>query len=145
MAFHTGLGLVLMFGGIQAGGTLLNDTWSWNGSQWNPFSTAHQPTARNGQRVVYYPDKNYVLLFGGNVTGDVPVNDTWTLDGGDWVQRTPTDSPSNRCCVGLAYFGGNQKKLFLFGGGIFGSPSAVETRPVISPNSAEYRSSGSRG
>jgi hypothetical protein len=125
MAFHADRGTVIMFGGVETGNVQKDDTWAWNGTQWTQLTMLTHPPARNGQRMVYYPEKKYILMFGGNVMGGAPDNDTWTLDGGDWVQRFPSDSPSDRCCVGLAYFGGSQKKLFLFGGGILPSPVAV--------------------
>lgn len=131
MAFHAGRppgsGSVILFGGRLTGGALSNETWAWNGASWIPLPMETSPPARNGQRMVYFPERDYVLMFGGNVmpTDLVLDNDTWTLDGGDWMERTPVDSPSNRCCGGLAHFPGAPGRVVLFGGGIRPMPEAV--------------------
>ena len=64
-------GTILLFGGEDAGGELLNDLSIFNETDWNPASPANSPDARQGHTMVTLPD-GQVMLFGGeNTEGDL--------------------------------------------------------------------------
>src|SRR5437867_3683257 len=64
------------------------------------------PRARSSMALITAPGSS-VLLFGGDYYdrfGDVHMlGDTWTWDGSRWTEQHPSDSPSPRCCMGVAY------------------------------------------
>jgi hypothetical protein len=120
MAFHQARNRTIMYGGFS--GTLLNDTWHWNGTSWGPVTNAGLPQARTGHRMAYDADRSTAVVFGG-CKGDCAAhqnpmltNETLTLNGGEWNVWLPTPRPAVRCCVGLAYFGGTLNKVVMFGG-----------------------------
>ncbi len=81
MAFHAGIGKVVLFGGYAPG--LLGDTWTWDGAVWQQLSIPG-PSARQFHAMAYDPIRAEILLFGGwaPLTGD-----TWVFNGTSWSQR----------------------------------------------------------
>ena len=64
-----------MFGGFVAGGTDINDTWEWDGTNWTLRQAANTPGApgpRGAHRLVYDPDRQQVVMFGGFVPREQP-------------------------------------------------------------------------
>lgn len=107
---------VLLFGGTDATGNDLNDTWTWNGVTWTqqfpPVSPP--PRAFDAQSMVYDAVTETIVLFGGQGGS---YGDTWEWNGRTktWKQDFPASSPSPRNTT-LAYdpptgevvlFGGN--------------------------------------
>jgi hypothetical protein len=112
-------GLVL-FGGQNNSGEVLNDTWAWDGIIWTQqFPPASPPARRFDQPgIAYDAATRSVVLFGG-VDGDNNVfGDTWTWDGvaKTWTQRFPASSPSPRRAP-IAYDDAT-KTVVLFGGDV---------------------------
>ncbi|OWA37288.1 hypothetical protein B9G55_04280 [Saccharibacillus sp. O16] len=117
MAYDEKENKVLMFGGENAAGNLLNDTWLWDGTQqsWNEvMGLSPQPSARKSSVMAYDPTSQQVLLFGGEGSGSSLLGDTWLWDGASasWKLYAGA-SPSPRAGAQLAYDG---KQLVLFGG-----------------------------
>ena len=89
MAFDPALHRLILFGGQSAGGTLLQDTWAWNGQQWTELSTGDQPglgpspSARSGAAMAFDPAGDLVL-YGGTGYGptETPVATTTTTTPG---------------------------------------------------------------
>jgi hypothetical protein len=75
---------VVLFGGHNANGQDLQDTWEWDGSQWIPFPFVAPPAARRSHLMVYDSLRSRVMLHGGVVAG-APVGDTWDWTGASWV------------------------------------------------------------
>ncbi|TMD40340.1 MAG: hypothetical protein E6I88_09940 [Chloroflexi bacterium] len=56
---------LVLFGGL-AGQTLLDDTWTWNGSTWTQRQgLTISPPARHGAAIAYDEVNRQVILFGG--------------------------------------------------------------------------------
>jgi hypothetical protein len=119
MAFDAANGNVVLFGGNDANGVDLNDTWIWDGQNWTQVFPPTSPPARSFETtsMVYSPAGNYVVMFGG-LTQSLPgpvytaLNDTWTWDGTTWTQHAgPGPSPRR---APLARDGGDN--VLLFGG-----------------------------
>lgn len=113
---------VVLFGGIsRANGSVLNDTWEWDGSSWNDVTppTGMSPGARKSGRVAYDSTRKRVLLFGGFVGNSIVsltlLSDLWAWDGSTWVEITPAISPPGRSSMGLAY-DEQRDELLMFGG-----------------------------
>ncbi len=78
-----------LFGGADANGQTLNDTWVWQGSSWQPVPTANRPPPRTEARMASGP--GLVILYGGAAsetqTNAAALADTWSFDSRDWTQR----------------------------------------------------------
>jgi hypothetical protein len=101
---------VVMFGGNHFDSAtvppsaILDDTWVWNGSDWNLQSPSTHPPARYeaAMAVAEQPSFDTVaILFGGVVSG-TPAADTWQWDGFDWADVSPATSPPARSNAAMA-------------------------------------------
>lgn len=97
MAYDAVRQRVVMFGGRTNAGTIfLQDTWEWDGTDWQYFTPAHAPSNRMGHSMAFDPNLGQVVLFGGLQLGGPFRNDTWTWNGTDWTELTPAAAPSPR-------------------------------------------------
>lgn len=97
MAFSLSTCHMLLFGGLQdpgPGQQDLNDTWLFDGSDWQQLQPTTQPPAGHDRALVYEAHTNTFLLTGGNVAGDGM--DSWRFDGTDWTQVTTATRPGRR-------------------------------------------------
>ena len=117
-------GYVVLFGGMNAAGTALGDTWTFKDSAWTELSPAGAPSARYGAMMAYDPHDGYVVLFGGT-NGAQYFSDTWTFQGGVWTQLAPTTSPPGLAFGGLGWdTAANETILY---GGTTGSLASNQT------------------
>jgi hypothetical protein len=92
-----------MFGGLDANGNSLNDTWHWNGSTWTPVTTTGNPGNRSSMRMVYDPalsSPQFVLFGGINCVASVCSRTdsvTWLFDPATsiWSQCGTCSPPPN--------------------------------------------------
>ena len=64
MAFDSTTGRTVMFGGVEASGASLSDTWAWDGSSWSAVSAGASPPAMFQPRLSDDPADGGVLLLG---------------------------------------------------------------------------------
>ncbi len=89
MALDSGRGVVVLFGGQLANGTMSGETWEWTpgspGSWAKRCATgcSDMPTARMGHVMWYDPVRSEVVLYGGTVSS-VGLDDSWSWDGTRW-------------------------------------------------------------
>ncbi len=130
MAFDPYRHQLILFGGEGAGGTLLDDTWAWNGASWYEFSdvSSGAPPPRAAAAFGYDGSRNLVL-FGGmgssagsassaaapSVRSSVAVNDTWVWNGSRWTDTHTAASPPARAGAAVAS-GSGSHPMTLFGG-----------------------------
>ena len=88
LAFDPVLHRLILFGGQATDGSLLQDTWAWNGQQWAELSTGSQPglgpspAPRAGAAMSFDPRGDLVLFGGtGYAPADAPVSTTTTTTG----------------------------------------------------------------
>jgi hypothetical protein len=112
MVYDAGRDRIVLFGGRNAAGTALGDTWLWNGSSWSPGPAG--PSARFDHAMAYDPARGVVVLFGGQAGGQT-LGDTWEWNGSSWAQRATT-GPSPRSGAALSDFGSPCGGVLLFGG-----------------------------
>jgi len=113
MARDAAQGQVVLFGGGTGSGgfvTLLNDTWVWNGANWEQKFPVARPPARDFPTMAHDAARRYVVLFGGQHW-----NDTWAWDGTNWVQKFPSTSPPSALFYAMAYDAA-RGRLVLYGG-----------------------------
>ncbi|MCB9869978.1 MAG: hypothetical protein H6837_08985 [Planctomycetes bacterium] len=92
-------GKLIVFGGEDTSGTLLNDTWEFDPvtTAWKDITPAsNNPSARRWLSIAYDPTTGAVILFGGLDASSTHLADTWMFNGGLWTQLTPTGAPSTR-------------------------------------------------
>ncbi len=104
-----------MFGGCDANGQPLADTWELSGNRWGMRSPAVAPIACWNHSMHYDPLRQAVVLSGGYANG-VFLNDVWQYDGNTWLQLSPaTTVPSAREGAASTYDPGLQR-ILLTGG-----------------------------
>jgi hypothetical protein len=115
MAYDEATGQLVLFGGLGTGNSVLDDTWTWDGSTWIEQQPATSPSSPDSNPAMAYdPDTGQLVLFGG-ASSDGQTNDTWTWNGSDWTQLFPATSPSSRNHSSMA-FDPNLGELVLFSG-----------------------------
>lgn len=111
---------------------LLDDTWTWDGSNWKQQQPAQSPSPRTWSAMGYSAATSQLVLFGGEPcpTASNPYaecNDTWAWSGGSWQQLMPGSAtsapsysgrPSQRSLPAVAE--GPDGNLVVFGGQGFG-------------------------
>lgn len=115
----------VLFGGRDAAGNFLSQTWIWNGRSWTQATTALSPPARAAAAIAYDARNRQVVLFGGqdNDLSDCPhLRDTWTWDGRTWTARNVALAP-DLCEAGAAY-DASAERVILFG---FKNGGRIET------------------
>jgi hypothetical protein len=118
MAYDALIGEFVLFGGENADGELLDDTWAWDGGAWDggawdEVSNAGPP--REAASMDYDPTIGQVVLFGGEDIYSELLADTWTWNGSFWIEASPAPSPPARGWASMSYDTGTGQ-LVLFGG-----------------------------
>jgi hypothetical protein len=107
-------GNIVLFGGADANGQLLGDTWTFNGASWTEVSPSVSPPARTGAHMATANAK--VVLFGGEHGQPCPqcqyYGDTWVFDGVTWTEQS-VSGPTARASGTMTTLTGG---AFLFGG-----------------------------
>ena len=117
-------GKVLLFGGRDAQGKVLEDTWVYDPPEdpeepgWQQLSPALAPPARFGHQLTADATRGTIVLTGG-VGGDADsIHDDlweWSFATGTWSKRNP--GTKLRACAGhAAFFDLEQDQLLAFGG-----------------------------
>jgi hypothetical protein len=106
--YDAGNQTIVLFGGLGANGSLLNDTWIWNGASWLQESPSQAPPSNAYLAMAYDPGRKMVVL----VASDGTVTTTWLWDGTNWAPSKAASPPGG--VYGMAY-DGNHKQIVLFG------------------------------
>jgi hypothetical protein len=111
MAFDEAHNEMLLFGGGGPISNVLNDTWIWNGANWNQLHPTTSPAVSGPMAYDSLHDRivmsSRVSLFGAT--------QTWLWDGSTWTQVFPATSPLGDVYA-MAYDRARGKTV-LFGGG----------------------------
>src|SRR5205807_9343822 len=89
---------VMMFGGLRdVFHPFLDDTWTWDGSNWTLQHPATVPPARYRAMMAFDGSTGSVVLFGGEggASPGLP-DDTWTWGGSNWTLQHPATPPAAR-------------------------------------------------
>lgn len=115
LAYDPATSQLILFGGFDSLGNLLNDTWNWDGTTWTQIFPSNSPSARAFASMAFDSATNQLILFGGvNSVGD-SLSDTWYWNGTTWTQLFPLTSPPARDQAVIAFDPGINQ-LLLFGG-----------------------------
>ncbi len=91
-----------------------DETWLWDGTQWQEAEPAAKPIGRINHAMAYDPSRERTVLFGGR-DGSILLDDTWEWDGNNWHAMDPTSAPSLREHHAMVY-DQNRGTIVLFGG-----------------------------
>lgn len=86
-------------------------TWEYDGQQWQPHQTAHEPP-RVAVAACYAAGWNRIVLFTASQT---TAPETWTYDGTDWTRVITAHVPLRRWNTCMTFDSGRQRAI-LFGG-----------------------------
>lgn len=123
----------VMFGGSDAAGLFLGDTWEYDGGNWSQRAPVTNPPRRWSQAMAYDPARGLSVMTGGY--GDPQcgnycarlLDDVWEWNGADWRERAPAcERPVPRQGAGLA-FDQRQSQLVMFGGSDTGNQVPGDT------------------
>jgi hypothetical protein len=106
MAYDAGQSNVVMFGGVACNdgiicsGTYqyLNNTWTWDGTNWTEQTPATSPSARYWVPMAYDTSQSQAVLFGGSDPNGFPFSDTWTWDGTNWTPQSRVNLGTANVC-----------------------------------------------
>jgi PKD repeat protein len=93
----------VLFGGTNANGTVLGDTWILSNGAWQSLATQSAPAPRTGAVSAFYPAPRYVLLFGGQGGAGQSLADSWSFYGGAWqpISAAGSSQPAGRASATL--------------------------------------------
>lgn len=118
-AFDSVRGNAILFGGVDSGGNLLGDTWTWDGTNWTQRSPATSPSPRASGSMSFDAATGTAVLFGGAINasggGTTITNETWTWNGTTWAKAKPSKSPSARSGSAMTYYPSTQLILLVGG------------------------------
>jgi hypothetical protein len=88
-AFDPQSGQILLFGGHLQAGTPVNDTWGWDGTNWQQLSAggAGEPTPGGGSQMAWDPALNQMLLVTPPAAGSGG-GQTWIWTGTHWLHQS---------------------------------------------------------
>ncbi len=85
---------VILFGGSTERVFTGNDeTWEWDGSDWQRIATPTAPPPRTVAAACFDSTRGRMVLFGGLHAG-ASLDDTWEYDGATWIDRTVHPAPA---------------------------------------------------
>jgi hypothetical protein len=132
---------VVMFGGLNLGPpgvfsqfNVLDDTWTWNGTDWTQLSPSLSPPARYGASMAFDPVSGTAILFGGRNAAGQLLSDTWrfglhciakTSCSLRWTQPAPLTIPPARADAAMAFDDFLQRVILT--GGTSGSGTLNDT------------------
>jgi len=113
MAYDPARGRVVLFGGTDDRGDVLQDTWEWDGVQWTPMPLAGDPPAPGRHPTMAFdPMLGRVVLFGG--TDDTLGTDRWAWDGAAW-KRLSASGPTGQSRDVATVRDDARARFFLYG------------------------------
>jgi hypothetical protein len=155
MSYDESRGVTVLFGGIARNGSMLGDTWEYDGESWRRVSVSG-PIARFDAAMTYDFNRGVTTLHGG-LRGIYygAESDLWEWDGQLWTRITPTSSAPQRSGHTLVYEP-TYAVLLAFGGGfnyfsadnetwVFADNRWLEREPPTSPPSRRWQAAAFDG
>ncbi|MCA8954298.1 MAG: hypothetical protein KDE27_32620 [Planctomycetes bacterium] len=104
LAFDAARDEVVLFGGLPySPSQSLDDTWVFDGTNWQQRQPAFPPWHRYGAGMSYDPVRARTVLFGGvSFPSYLRLHDTVEWDGTNWISLQPTSMPTPSADLGLA-------------------------------------------
>jgi hypothetical protein len=116
MAYDAERNKTILFGGYDlVTQESLNDSWEYDGVNWNQLSTPIAPSPRNNHAIGYDAKNKRIVLFGGEFQAGGDSDETWEWDGTQWIQKTPSSVPTSRQGHAVVYDSAREE-IVMFGG-----------------------------
>jgi len=105
MAYDPAMGKIVLFSGYSGSSEYFyDDTWTWDGSNWQQMNPPTSPPPRALAAIAYDGSLNELMLFGGHQgnnftsqsSGNVYYGDTWAFNGRTWTDLSENYPPSAR-------------------------------------------------
>ncbi len=108
LAHDVGHGQTVLFGGMRSTAPIgaVNDTWTFDGSNWTQQTPANSPPARAGIGLVFDFFRGVVVMYGGTGGGAIggpSLSDTWEWDGFNWTPIATAHTAGPRGRYGAAF------------------------------------------
>jgi hypothetical protein len=115
MVFDSNRQRIVLFGGGDPDNAIyLNDTWEYDGTDWQQITTSHSPPQMLVRTMAFDSGRNRTVLVGGSGPGG-RYNDTWEYDGSDWkLVTTPVSPPAPDVLAAMAYDTGRGRTVLTF-------------------------------
>lgn len=115
---------VLLYGGSCPRGGISNDTWIWDGTDWEELDLKRSAGALFGYGLAHDPTRNHTVLYGGTSvmggTSALEDHDTYRLSGDRWIRLDTRVDPGPRTQFVLQSSPSDEHLLF------FGGQNAVD-------------------
>jgi hypothetical protein len=111
MVYDAASGESILFSGLDPSENLVNETWSWDGTEWRQLSK-EGPDSRGHFGYVYDPSHEQILLYGGYAS--TVTDEFWVWKDGTW-REVDFPGPGNLSHFGMAY-DTTANALYIFGG-----------------------------
>ena len=130
VSYDPALSAIVLYGGVDpssARPSPINDTWSWNGTDWSQLQPAPSPAGGARPRLAFLSGANLVERFGD--CAESHDNALYAFDGHSWGPHTATGSWPPALCLPSLAGDTSRRQLVLFGGnpGTGGTPVPAET------------------
>lgn len=117
MAYDSNRKRMVLYGGGDIDNQILyEETWEFDGVDWQILETNRSPPALSQMSMAFDSYLGEIVLFGGeHFSGGS--NQTWTYDGVDWTQVSTVNSPPRGVLAAMAFDSIRNKTVF-FGSGV---------------------------
>lgn len=116
MVYDPGRQKLLLFGGATPTSnylTFYNDTWEWDGNNWQVINTPQTPSGRLSHAMSYNPARQRVIVYGGwDAVGDNQT-DSWQFDGSTWTPLPGSVRPVLKRGASSWFDPGSQQTMLL--------------------------------
>jgi len=113
------LGEIVLYGGLgTAGQYALDETWRWDGTDWQQLAPINSPGGLYRHGLAFDELRQTTVLFGGRYNSWIQNQaraETWEFANGDWTFASPTVSPPGLVDTAMSWHPGLNQVL-LFGG-----------------------------
>jgi len=135
MVFVPFLDAVLLYGGANAG-LRLDDTWLYDGDDWQLMCDPCAPGQRAGHGLIYDSQRQRVVLFSGATEASDSSNDIWEWDGVTWTEATPSGVPPSVRVGALVAYDPGRGVMVTYGGEL---PSGSGSDELFEYDGTEWR------
>ncbi|MFN6146127.1 MAG: kelch repeat-containing protein [Planctomycetota bacterium] len=140
MVYDSGLRRVVLFGGFdQSTNTRLNDTWLYNGSDWQQVTTSNSPSPRYRMASAFDSVRQRTVLYGG-FDGTNVLTDTFEFNGSNWTNVATTNPLPGASTETYHGYDPVRRRFVLFGG--FGTVFSSQTWEYNGANSGYFGTFG---
>lgn len=112
IAYDPERGVTVLFGGVNyltsGGEELFNDTWEWNGTDWNLVNPPVSPPERSDHKMFYDDLSHRIVIYGG-----MGLFDAWAWDGSVWTKLDSPNGPKIWWGGNMAYDRARQRGVAL--------------------------------